>query len=361
MTAGFSSLLGIVVLVGWYTHTAPLIQVLPTFVPMQYNTALGFLLGGVCVLLLLFKQNRVASAVAGVVTVTGILTLCEYVFGWDLGIDELLMKHYITVETSHPGRMAPNTALSFGLSGIALLIFSEFGRWRRRSSIVGFLGSIIIALGLMAFAGYMSNLETTYGWGNLTRMAVHTSVGFVALGFSIFMIAWQDEIYMKAMIIPNWFPFSIGIGLATLAVALWQALEAQLDVEYSPLPIVVLGFGLLMAVLLTYSLRLGQKLWLRADELDVSVKQLDKEVTERKQAEAELEKHREHLEDLVKERTIELKKVVNVMAGREVRMAELKDIDKQLRKQLKEAGMTPVADDPLVGVEMEEEMRPDGS
>ncbi len=54
-------------------------------------------------------------------------------------------------------------------------------------------------------------------------------------------------------------------------------------------------------------------------------------------------------EELVEERTRELKTMVNAMAGREVRMAELKDIDKQLRKQLKEAGMTPAADDPPVG------------
>lgn len=31
---------------GWYTHTVALIQVSPAFVPMQYNTALGFLLSG---------------------------------------------------------------------------------------------------------------------------------------------------------------------------------------------------------------------------------------------------------------------------------------------------------------------------
>lgn len=54
-------------------------------------------------------------------------------------------------------------------------------------------------------------------------------------------------------------------------------------------------------------------------------------------------------EELAEKRTKELNKMVNVMAGREVRMAELKDIDKQLRKQLKEAGMTPVAEDPLAG------------
>jgi CheY-like chemotaxis protein len=67
----------------------------------------------------------------------------------------------------------------------------------------------------------------------------------------------------------------------------------------------------------------------------------------RKRAEEELEKHKGHLEGLVRKRTDELQKMVNLMAGREVRMAELKETIRKLRSQLEEAGMTPVADDPL--------------
>jgi hypothetical protein len=70
-------------------------------------------------------------------------------------------------------------------------------------------------------------------------------------------------------------------------------------------------------------------------------------ITERKQAEAELEKHREHLEEIVKERTADLQDIIKSMTGREVRMAGLKEVIKKLHTQLEEAGMTPVAGDPL--------------
>lgn len=67
----------------------------------------------------------------------------------------------------------------------------------------------------------------------------------------------------------------------------------------------------------------------------------------KKKADQELEKHRQYLEERVRERTEELHKIVNLMAGREVRMAGLKKVIKRLRTQLEDAGLVPVADDNL--------------
>ncbi len=68
----------------------------------------------------------------------------------------------------------------------------------------------------------------------------------------------------------------------------------------------------------------------------VACLEVARNITERKRA-----------DDVLKERTDELRKAVNLMAGREVRMAELKDQIRQLRAQLEQAGLTPVADEPL--------------
>jgi len=53
------------------------------------------------------------------------------------------------------------------------------------------------------------------------------------------------------------------------------------------------------------------------------------------------------LERRVKERTADLQRIVKAMSGRELRMAELKQVIKDLRQQLLEAGLRPVSDDPL--------------
>jgi PAS domain S-box-containing protein len=70
-------------------------------------------------------------------------------------------------------------------------------------------------------------------------------------------------------------------------------------------------------------------------------------ITKRKEAETELQTLNEGLEERVKERTSELSLIINAMAGREVRMADLKKVIKKLRAQLKDSGLSPVADDPL--------------
>lgn len=72
------------------------------------------------------------------------------------------------------------------------------------------------------------------------------------------------------------------------------------------------------------------------------------DITGIKEAEEILRKHQERLEKAVADRTSELRQMVNLMNGRELRMSELKIVIEQLRTQLFEAGITPIANDPLI-------------
>ncbi len=66
-----SAVLGLTVLLGWHTHNITLIQVFPAFVPMQYNTALGFILCGLALLLALQRRPGLAALPGAIAVVLG--------------------------------------------------------------------------------------------------------------------------------------------------------------------------------------------------------------------------------------------------------------------------------------------------
>jgi len=281
-TAFVSLVLGFVVLLGWYTHTVTLIQILPTFVPMQYNTALGFLLSGLGILALVYERPQLVLVGGGLVVTIGTLTLIEYIFGVDLSIDQLLMEHYIETKTSHLGRMAPNTALCFTLTGITILMFRGMVHFKQCTLITGVLGSLILGLGIIAFFGYFANLESAYGWGNLTRMAIHTAFGFMVLGIGLFTFAWVKE-QEQEQALPYWLPVPIAIVVLTFSVSLWQALRYGLteDLTHTVAPHFMLAFGVVLALAFAITVNLAQKAIRQGASIEKARHQLADELVER--------------------------------------------------------------------------------
>ena len=275
-----SAVLGMTVIVGWHSSSVLLIQVLPTFVPMQYNTALGFLLCGTGLIATVIGRGLIGNILGGVAAIIGGLTLVEYVLGLDIGIDQLFMEHTVVVKTSHPGRMAPNTALCFILTGFSLIaavdLLGKAKGWVR----VATMGGLVFGLGTVAFFGYFTGLETAYGWGELTRMAIHTAAGFIVLGTGVVALAWAEDGFGDG-VFPRWFPSTLGIGGVTLSVALWQALDVQETRILEKWPDAghiadefVLVFGLTMAVFMAIAARQTQYAYERATALRESEERL---------------------------------------------------------------------------------------
>ncbi|MGA7934114.1 MAG: hypothetical protein WCA35_11250, partial [Kovacikia sp.] len=121
--------IGWVVILGWLFDIPTLKSILPLWVTMKANTAIGFILGGSALWQLSKSPRRspyAARILAAIVLCIGLLTLIQYGFGISLGIDQLLFQESATaVGTSAPGRMAANTALNFLLLGSALFLLSR--------------------------------------------------------------------------------------------------------------------------------------------------------------------------------------------------------------------------------------------
>src|SRR3990172_6472389 len=89
--------IGCLVLLGWILDIVILKSVLPGLVTMKANTAVSFVLAGVSLWLLQPESagpgsRRIARACAVTVALVGLLTFSEYLLGWDLGIDQLLLN-----------------------------------------------------------------------------------------------------------------------------------------------------------------------------------------------------------------------------------------------------------------------------
>ncbi|MCC5831739.1 MAG: PAS domain S-box protein [Chlamydiales bacterium] len=182
-----SLLLGVVVIIGWLTHRPSLIQIRHQFSPMQFNSAIGFVLGGLG-LISLFYLRRLSAVIGIILFVLGSLTLLEYALPLNLGIDELFLKHTITVETSHPGRMGPNTALCFIFLGAGIFLASTAINQRWSAYLISILSLLIIFIGALSIIGYAICLPLSYGWGNFTSMSLLTAIGFVVLGAALFLL-----------------------------------------------------------------------------------------------------------------------------------------------------------------------------
>ncbi len=153
-----------------------------TQITMKANTGLAILLLGVSLALRAAdgpgRALRVtASVCAGLALLIGALTLSENVFGWDLGIDQLLAEEPPgALGVEHPNRMGPPASLAFVLAGAALLGLDR----RRRTAQALALGVCLI--GLLSAVGFLYNVAQFYAITRLTAIAWPTALALLGLG-----------------------------------------------------------------------------------------------------------------------------------------------------------------------------------
>src|SRR3989441_992168 len=100
----------------------------PGLAQLKAQTAVCFILAGISLRLLRKEasgrlERGVAQACALLVALLGLLTLVDKLFGWELGIDQWVLRPNVAGSAAHgPSRMALMIALNFFLLGCALLV-----------------------------------------------------------------------------------------------------------------------------------------------------------------------------------------------------------------------------------------------
>jgi PAS domain S-box-containing protein len=180
-----TSLVGLTALSGWMFHLPALTSVLPGAVQMKANTAICMIACGAALLILARRSSvgfeRLAQVLALVPFIVGLATLAEYLFDWQLQIDELLVKDAERAFASFGGRMSPFTAAAFVAIGGALATkpFKRLNRLSQLAAVAAFL------IGATSLVGYLWNANelVTNSW--LPPVAINTACCLVMLGMGI--------------------------------------------------------------------------------------------------------------------------------------------------------------------------------
>ena len=251
--------IGILVLLGWLLDITFFKSILPGLATMKFNTAFGLTLAGLSLLYLqpekwTARRKRFGQSAAFLLFLLGLAVLCQYAFGWNLGIDELIFKDPQTNPSAFPGRPSPITALCLLLTGAALLLFSFPGiRPPRRLT-----AALIAAIGIFAIIGYLYGVTSLYQVSLFSSMALHTAVAFTLMGFAI-LLAEPDQGFFSVladsgpagMLMRRLFPACIIIPIVTG----WLIVRG-LNAGYFDLPVSLALFAIVTIVafsLITYS------------------------------------------------------------------------------------------------------------
>ncbi|BAY18650.1 diguanylate cyclase/phosphodiesterase with PAS/PAC and GAF sensor(s) [Anabaenopsis circularis NIES-21] len=177
-------LIGCVVLMGWMKDITVLKSVVPGWVAMKVNTAICLILGGTSLWLWHWQwkpyiTRSAAQVCAFLVLVISLLTLMQYAFNLDFGIDQILFKTSIDpLGDVAPGRMAVHTAVIFLLLGLSLLLLSLAQPKYFLAQSFALVAFFIASMGLL---GYVYGNAYFYKFGSLTSIAIHTAVALILL------------------------------------------------------------------------------------------------------------------------------------------------------------------------------------
>ncbi|MBW4630649.1 MAG: PAS domain S-box protein [Iphinoe sp. HA4291-MV1] len=226
-----------------------------------------------------FPIPLIAKVCTSTVLVIALLTLSQYMFGWNLGIDELLFREEPNaLMTSHPGRMGLNTALNFSVLGRALELVVQQKKCRSYwyTQVFALIAALI---SLQTIIGYAYGVDVLYDFRPYsTSMALHTALTFIVLCTGI-MWTHPDQGVMRIVTSDTYGGLlARRLLLAAIAVPLvlgWLILQGQRAGLYESAFAVALLVGVLIVsfcVLIWESVAALERLGIQRDRVQEALK-----------------------------------------------------------------------------------------
>ncbi|HMJ25422.1 MAG TPA: PAS domain S-box protein, partial [Pyrinomonadaceae bacterium] len=208
--------MALVVLVGWHAHIRAAVQIFPGQIAVKYNNALCLLGLGIAGIGLSTGRRLLLGMGGSFAAVMGGAVILEYATGRSFGIDTLFCAPWEYPLNTPPGRMALTTAISFCLTGMALVILAI-----RHSAyaLFGILTSMPLSLALMSLVGYAFQIKYVLPFSLGSQMTLPAAAALFAYGIVMLRYAWKHA-EREPDGLPKW---GGGIGMALLPVLLMGA------------------------------------------------------------------------------------------------------------------------------------------
>ncbi|BAQ62640.1 circadian input kinase A [Geminocystis sp. NIES-3708] len=320
-----TSFISILVIMGWIFHVDLLTRIHSELATMKVNTALCFIFLSTSSLLSYqyFTHNRlhnsfslwqlriiksIINVLIVIVIIIATLTIIEYLFNLNFGIDELFIKDIfydsggIQATKAVRGRMGLNTAFCFVVLAFIQLFFNlnlSFYFLCELFSLVVFFIALLAFLGLIDYDAYFNNIES------YTDMALHTSLNLMMLSIS-FLFRHPQRGLMK-VISNDTVGGEIARSLLPIIIILSPVLCKLILIGYEQnFYTIAMGFNLLgISYIITFSIIVWKNAYV-LDGIDVRrkwvehiLKQQWQQLTEKKEF---LEKLNQQLEEEIAKR-----------------------------------------------------------
>lgn len=223
--------LGSAVMYAWVYQIDSLIQIHPTFPPMMFNTALGLAICGISICLLVMEYKKLSALLAIAVILLASSELAQWLTGSNLHLDEVFYHYTLPVPVRYPGRMSPASSISFLFSGISLLLLSFRSISPALMWVAGFMAAIVLGIALTITHGYVAHLEQPSQWKDLTRMALHTAIGFLLVSGSLLIYSTYLFRQRHHTASPLWLSTLFSIILCVISIGLGRLVEFQETVQ----------------------------------------------------------------------------------------------------------------------------------
>ena len=295
----FTIVVGLVVIAGWSFNISTLKSVLPTEISMKANAALSFILSGMSFVILLFNNlgkltRRIGQIIAFGVFTLAMMTLTEYIFNQNLGIDQILFKDGKEVFLNiSAGRMSANTAFGFLFISMSLLFFNtKIGKYFLPSQVLSLL---VVMLALMGLTSHFYSRWSLLQLFQSTAMSFPTAFLFFIISLGILLSHPYEGLMKNAtkenssgIMLRYLFPAAI---LLPVIIELLATIGAEIGLYEINLTPVARTLGMFFSVVVL--------LWF-------AISKYEQFETKQRKAEEEVKILNEELEKRVIERTKEL-------------------------------------------------------